>query len=113
MATGLHVKAAGRAEQFTADIRDFLLADDTNAALTEAVRRLRSEAKKAREHRAADGALMDAEFAGVIAALAVRCHNYKPPRPDGCPRKGRPRPDDLLAVFAASFADNLTEAGDE
>lgn len=110
MATGLHVKAAGRAERFTAAIRDFLLDGNTNAALTEACRRLRAEAAKTRSHRPADGALADAEFAGVIAAMAVRLHAYKPPRPAGSPRQ--PRGDDLLAVFAASFERTLTEAGD-
>ena len=110
MATGLHVKAEGRHAKFTAAIRDFLLEGNTNAALTEACRRLRSEAAKTRSHRAADGALADAEFAGVIAAMAVRLHAYKPPRPPGCPR--RPGGDDLLAVFAASYERTLG-AGDE
>lgn len=111
MATGLHVKAEGRHAKFTAAIRDFLLDGDTNGALTEACRRLRAEAAKTRNHRPADGAFADAEFAGVIAAMAVRLHAYKPPRPAGSPR--RPRGDDLLAVFAASFEDTLTEAGNE
>lgn len=101
MATGLHLKAAGRAEEFTAAIRDFLRKRDGNAALTEACRRLRSEAKKTREHRAADGLRADAEFSGVIAALAALCHDYKPPAGD---------PSD---IFAEAFERTLREAGGE
>jgi hypothetical protein len=111
MATGLHLKAAGRAGRFTAAIRDLLLSADTNGGLTEACRRLRAEAAKTRRQRPNDGPLAEADVAGIVAALAVLMHTYKPPRPAGCPRQ--PRPEDLLAVFAASFERTLTEAGDE
>lgn len=102
MATGLHLKAAGRAERFTAAIRDLLLQRNTSAALTEACRRLRAEAAHTRRQRPADGPRADAEISGIVAALAVLCHDYKPPASG-----------DLGAIFAAAFERTLREAGSE
>jgi len=102
MAASIAAKAQRRAERFTAAIRDALADGNGNAALTEAVIRLRAEAAKVRRQRPGDAALIDAELAGSIAAIAFQLHAHKPARPPGCPRM--PGPDQMLAAFAASYA---------
>ena len=81
-------------------IREALAAEDTRAAVTEALAWLRRELAGVRRHRPADGALIDAQLAGSISAIAAGLHALRPDRPAGCPRV--PRAADLLAVYDAA-----------
>ena len=101
MAASYRNKTAGRAATAVRAIRDFLRAGDSNAALTEATRKIRSEAAHVRRRRPNDGPLIDAYAAGLVTGAAALLPDYPPPRPEGC--TGRPGPDDLLAVFAAGL----------
>jgi len=107
MAASIAAKAQRRAVRFAAAVRELLADGCGDAALTEAVARLRSEAAKVRRQRPADGALIDAELAGTVLAAAARLSDHKPERPEGCGR--RPEPEHLLAVFAASYSLALQE----
>jgi hypothetical protein len=101
MAASIATKAQRRAERMSAAVRDFLAEGDSNAALTEAVRRLRSEAAKVRRQRPGDGPLTDADLAASIVFIAAQLFDSRPPRPPGCPRM--PRPADMLAIFDAGL----------
>lgn len=102
MAPSIASKALGRDANVKAAITHALAEGDHFKALDEAVRALRGEAAKLRKRRPHDAALSDAELAGYLAAIAAALHARKPPRPEGCP--AIPRPDDLAAVFHASYA---------
>jgi hypothetical protein len=101
MAASAKDKAEGRAGTLHETVRDLLSAGDSGGALTEAVRRLRAEAKKVRGRRPADGALIDAWLAGAVAALSGQLATHRPQRPAACPRV--PRPIDLLTVFETAL----------
>jgi hypothetical protein len=101
MASTAADRAARRAEVKEAAIREHLTESATAAALDEAVDAVRSEAAKVRRHRPADAALIDTQLAAALLATAAKLNDHQPERPDGCGRV--PRPDDLLAVFAASY----------
>ena len=100
MATSARAKAERRAETAVAAIRDLLLEENTSGALTEAVRKLRSEATHLRRRRPADGAITDAQLAGLIAGIASALHRYDPGRTSD----GAPDCTELLTAFRESLA---------
>lgn len=109
MAASLITRVINRATRKDAAIRAALARSDSASALWESVRALTGEAKKVRGWRPADAALIDAELAGTILALAAELHDYKPARPDGCRSQRHPEPEHLTAAYEAS----LTRAAEE
>lgn len=85
-------------------IRDALAAGNHHRALILALATLQSELAKARRsgrRRPGDAALIDAQLAGSVSAIAAGLHAHKPDRPAGCPMV--PGPEHLLAAYEAAF----------
>ncbi len=109
MAAGLTERADRRAALVESAIRDALAGNSGREALNLAIRALQSEAAKLRRRRPGDAALIDAQLAGSILAIATQLHQHKPARPAGCPRV--PGPSHLLDAFEASFQRTTEEEG--
>lgn len=107
MALSLAARAARRDAQVHAAVEDALAGGNHHHALNLALRALQSEAAKVRRRRPGHAALIDAELAGSLSAIAAALHDWKPQRPPGCPRV--PLPENLLGVYEASR--NRTEEG--
>jgi hypothetical protein len=105
MALGLTDRAERRAAEVHAAIRGALSEAASKQAFSTAISALQSECKKVRERRPAAGALIDAEVAGTIAALAASIHARRPRKPEGCPRV--PGPEHLLAVFDSAYSPDM------
>src|SRR5262249_58934778 len=91
-------RAERRAEELRLPaIREALSEGNPGQALALALHWYQAEAARVRRRRPADGALIDAYYAGVLARDAAGLYSHKPARRAGCPRV--PRPADLLAMF--------------
>lgn len=108
MGTSLAAKARSRAFDVAGAIREALSAGDTHRAFIKAKGALERETKSVRNWRAGDAMLIEARFAGEMAANAALLTTHVPYRPPGCPPV--PRPEDLLAVFEKAYEDTLREA---
>lgn len=103
MAASRKDKALGRAADVREAIRESLGESGYPEAVYTGSAALLSELAKARRFRPAEAALIHAEVAATLAALAARIHGKKPLIPEGYV-KGNPQPEDLLAVFDAVTA---------
>jgi hypothetical protein len=99
--------AEDRERLYDGEIRGFLAAGDDWKALKRAIDYLLSEAWKRREEKPADGALINADLAGLLRDFAATLPSLKPTRPRGF--SGTPRPGDLLAVYEEAM---LRSAGE-
>src|ERR1700733_1582361 len=99
MATSAAERAIQRAATVEVAVRKLLAEGNPHAELNLAVGTCQSEAAKVRRRRPADAALIDAELAGSLLALAAQLHAYKPARPSRMP----PGPADLLAMLDSSL----------
>jgi hypothetical protein len=94
--------AEDRELMYDTDIRKALGDGDDWKALKRAVDYLLSEAWKRREQNSGDGAVIAADVARAVRAMAASLPGHPPARPPGCPRM--PRPVDLLAVYEGETA---------